>query len=190
MKSQKGISLIALIITIIVIIILAAIVIGGVFNTPNDAKFANFCQEYDRVQTAVKINFYNLYQKYALQNSVYLPNIYGMYNEVATGDPASDSTISSDTWVKIPDAQWGNGQGKICTKPILPGDWFIRLSDGKLAYQGFEKEVQDIYYTPTAHLKGDRNAIKDEEYFNGLTAESAADSDTQSGMLTLVLNES
>ena len=53
-RNERGISLIALIITIIVIIILAAIVIGGVFKTPNDAKFANFCQEYDRVQTAIQ----------------------------------------------------------------------------------------------------------------------------------------
>ena len=70
---SSGISLIALIITIIVIIILAAIVIGGVFNTPNDAKFANFCQEYDRVQTAVQLRYYDLYQKYAISVSTEVP---------------------------------------------------------------------------------------------------------------------
>ena len=62
MKNSKGISLIALIITIIVIIILAAIVIGGVFNTPNDAKFANFCQQYDELQTQIQLKYYSLYQ--------------------------------------------------------------------------------------------------------------------------------
>ena len=52
-KSNKGISLIALIITIIVIIILAAIVIGGVFNTPSQAKFSRWCNDVGSVQDAV-----------------------------------------------------------------------------------------------------------------------------------------
>lgn len=52
-SEEKGISLIALIITIIVIIILAAIVIGGVFNTPSQAKFSKWCDEIGRLQDAI-----------------------------------------------------------------------------------------------------------------------------------------
>ena len=53
MNRSKGITLIALIITIIVIIILAAIVIGGVFNTPKQASYAKFCSDIATAQEAV-----------------------------------------------------------------------------------------------------------------------------------------
>ena len=53
MKKENGISLIALIITIIVIIILAAIVIGGIFNTPSQAKFSRWCSEIGNLQDAI-----------------------------------------------------------------------------------------------------------------------------------------
>ena len=55
----SGISLIALIITIIVIIILAAIVIGGVFNTPRQASFARFCSDMERIQDSVRVAYGN-----------------------------------------------------------------------------------------------------------------------------------
>lgn len=153
MRNNKGISLIALIITIIVIIILAAIVIGGVFNTPNDAKFANFCQEYDRVQTAVQLKYYELYQNYAIDGSLTeIPTHYEIYNEVATNTKATTltgtSNIDADGWVKI--SNWAN----LCEKPSgLVDDskgniWYLRLNDGKLAYSGFEKEEGVMYYTP------------------------------------------
>ncbi|MBQ9267195.1 MAG: hypothetical protein IJ217_02795 [Clostridia bacterium] len=191
-RSNKGISLIALIITIIVIIILAAIVIGGVFNTPNDAKFANFCQEYDRVQTAIQLKYYELYQKYAISVSTEVPTHYEMYNEVATGTKADTLTgannIDSDKWVTISESQWGIGSNKICAKPSFAGNWYVRLNDGKLAYAGFEKGEQDMYYTPTAHTTGNRTA-QAVDYFNGLTLGTAADSETQSGLLALVLGE-
>ena len=108
MKNSKGISLIALIITIIVIIILAAIVIGGVFNTPNDAKFANFCQEYDRIQTAIQLRYYELYQKYAIDASLTeVPTHYDIYKQVAQGGAdynTNDSeyvAIDADGWVDL-----------------------------------------------------------------------------------------
>ena len=153
MRNQKGISLIALIITIIVIIILAAIVIGGVFNTPNDAKFANFCQEYDRVQTAIQLKYYELYQDYAINATLTeIPTHYEIYNEVATGTKATtftgDSNIDADGWVKI--SNWDN----LCDEPNgLVDDtkgniWYLRLSDGKLAYSGFEKSEAVMFYTP------------------------------------------
>ena len=51
--NPSGISLIALIITIIVIIILAAIVIGGVFNSPRQAAFSRWCNDVGAMQDAV-----------------------------------------------------------------------------------------------------------------------------------------
>ena len=154
MKNQNGISLIALIITIIVIIILAAIVIGGVFNTPNDAKFANFCQEYDRIQTAIQLKYYDLYQKYAIDASLQtLPTHYEIYNEVATGvKPGETGALEGeardkDAWVAIATTQFA--ANRLCEKPSLgENGWFLRLNDGKLAYKGFEKAEKEYYYTP------------------------------------------
>ena len=65
MKRNKGISLIALIITIIVIIILAAIVVGGSLNTPERANWAKFTSDYSNIQEAINIKQTELYGKYA-----------------------------------------------------------------------------------------------------------------------------
>ncbi len=156
MKNSKGISLIALIITIIVIIILAAIVIGGVFNTPNDAKFANFCQEYDRVQTAIQLKYYELFQKYAIDSSkTYVPTHFTMYKEVADGSSFGGTQADNndaDNWIKI--TNWGSTADKLCVKPSLGGDWFLRESDGKLVYAGFEKNEGKLYLTPSIEIEG------------------------------------
>jgi hypothetical protein len=61
MKNQKGISLIALIITIIVIIILAAIVISSAVNTPEQANWAKFCGNYAEIQSAVSTKSAEVY---------------------------------------------------------------------------------------------------------------------------------
>ena len=189
MKNNKGISLIALIVTIIVIIILAAIVIGGVFNTPNSAKFATFCQEYDRVQTAIQMKYYDLYQKYAILASTEVPTHYEIYNELATGIAADSltgtSNIDSDSWVTIEDSQWGNSKYNICSKPKVNGNWYLRLNDGKLAYSGFEKDEKEMYYTPTAYTT-DNRIIRKVDYFNGLLKSTAEDSETQVGLTDLL----
>jgi type II secretory pathway pseudopilin PulG len=67
MKKQKGISLIALIITIIVIIILAAIVIGLALTTPESANRAKFASDMSEVQHAVAV-------KLADNNNQYITN--------------------------------------------------------------------------------------------------------------------
>jgi type II secretory pathway pseudopilin PulG len=61
MKNQKGISLIALIITIIVIIILAAIVISSAVNTPEQANWAKFCGNYAEIQSAISTKTAEVY---------------------------------------------------------------------------------------------------------------------------------
>ena len=166
MKNQKGISLIALIITIIVIIILAAIVIGGVFNTPNDAKFANFCQEYDRIQTAIQLKYYELYQNYAINATLTtLPTHYDIYEEVALGKAPAASSDSSK-WVGIVFS--GEGVTPVTTKPTGLDNWFLRTNDGKLAYGGFEKSEKDMYYTPNVHKVGDDRPTVDATSLNAV----------------------
>lgn len=56
MKNQKGVSLIALIITIIVIIILAAIVMSSGGNTISQANYASFAQQFGEYADQVKID--------------------------------------------------------------------------------------------------------------------------------------
>jgi type II secretory pathway pseudopilin PulG len=70
MKNQKGISLIALIITIIVIIILAAIVIGSAVRTPESANWAKFCGNYSEIQSAVATQSAEIYGKLMLDPDV------------------------------------------------------------------------------------------------------------------------
>ena len=56
MKNQKGVSLIALIITIIVIIILAAIVMNASTDTVGNAQFARFSQEFGEFNDQVALD--------------------------------------------------------------------------------------------------------------------------------------
>jgi hypothetical protein len=70
MKNQKGISLIALIITIIVIIILAAIVISSAVKTPESANWAKFCGNYSEIQSAVSTKTAEVYGKAMLDTSI------------------------------------------------------------------------------------------------------------------------
>jgi type II secretory pathway pseudopilin PulG len=70
MKNQKGISLIALIITIIVIIILAAIVISSAVRTPESANWAKFCGNYAEIQSAISTVTAETYGKAMLTTSV------------------------------------------------------------------------------------------------------------------------
>ncbi|MBQ9266705.1 MAG: hypothetical protein IJ217_00200 [Clostridia bacterium] len=166
MKNQKGISLIALIITIIVIIILAAIVIGGVFNTPSDAKFANFCQEYDRVQTAIQLKYYELYQKYATNTvATYVPTHFTIYKEVATGTAFAGTaadTDDKDNWTEVTNWKTSSNTTGVCEQPSLAGKWFLRESDGKLVYAGFEKDEGKLYLTPSFEIDG-RTPVADED---------------------------
>jgi len=60
MKNSRGVSLIALIITIIVIIILAAIVMQASSDTINNAQYAGFAQEFGEYTDSFKIDAANV----------------------------------------------------------------------------------------------------------------------------------
>jgi type II secretory pathway pseudopilin PulG len=60
MKNSRGVSLIALIITIIVIIILAAIVMNASSDTINNAQYAGFAQEFGEYTDSFKIDAANV----------------------------------------------------------------------------------------------------------------------------------
>ena len=66
-NNKKGISLIALVITIIVIIILAAIVITMSLDTPEQANYAKFTSDASSIQEMVTIKYIELYGEKALK---------------------------------------------------------------------------------------------------------------------------
>jgi type II secretory pathway pseudopilin PulG len=72
---EKGISLLALIITIIVIIILAAIVIGSATETPEKAREAKIVSDYTEIKKAVAVK--------RTQNQ--MPNINGIKTDKNAG---------------------------------------------------------------------------------------------------------
>ncbi|MBQ9267437.1 MAG: copper amine oxidase N-terminal domain-containing protein [Clostridia bacterium] len=113
-------------------------------------QFANFCQEYDRIQTAIQLNYYTLYQKYAINSlSKDVPTHYDIYKEVATGTLSGEST--STEWVEITNLDSDMEYSLVST---LTGKWYLRTNDGKLAYEGFEREAGKYYYTPS--VSGDK----------------------------------
>lgn len=67
-RNKRGISLIALIITIIVIIILAAIVITMSLKTPEQAKYARFCNDISGIQEAVTVKYGEIFASKVTQN--------------------------------------------------------------------------------------------------------------------------
>ncbi|MBQ9267825.1 MAG: DUF975 family protein [Clostridia bacterium] len=134
---------------VLLIPILAAIVINGAYNTPNEALFANFCQEYDNLQTKVQTEYYDLYLEYVVGNYTEVPSYFDIYKEVATGIPGSGS--SELEWVEI-DFENSNLENPHVKKS---GDkWYLRTNDGKLAYSGFEKKAGVYYYTPSFYVEG------------------------------------
>lgn len=146
MKKQKGISLIALIITIIVIIILAAIVVASALNTPGQANWAKFTSDYSEIQNAVTAAYADVYGRYALGelsiSSGEIPTKAEIYNQIATGTytaaPEGDSYIINFT----------DNEFLPVSKPSLPGNWAIS-SIGVLIYpEGYEYNGK-VYISPT-----------------------------------------
>jgi type II secretory pathway pseudopilin PulG len=87
MKTQNGISLVALIITIIVIIILAAIIIPDTMNTPNKAYYTKFCGDMETVEGAIQTAYSDLSVDYALEGSMLSDT--ELYAEIGTGNSST-----------------------------------------------------------------------------------------------------
>lgn len=165
MKNQNGISLIALIITIIVIIILAAIVIGGVFNTPRDARFAQFASDFDSIQTAAQMKYYELYSNDQLDGrDSYYQTAAELVWEVARGEKMAranaDTPYQPKEWVAF------SADGFKDLKITVPtyskaNEWALHTTTNdaallcRLVYiPGFEKDQGVFYKNPTESVSG------------------------------------
>lgn len=134
---QKGISLIALIVTIIVIIILASIAIGGSFKTPTQATYARFCNDVDRVQEAIQVSFLSRKEKEIFKaNKMSNEEI---YTYIACGETASTDTkrINNELAVGIEQSD----RIDITLPSYGTRKWYVGLTTGN-AYlsPGFEYE--------------------------------------------------
>ena len=166
MKNQKGISLIALIITIIVIIILAAIAIGGIFNTPRDARFAQFCSDFDTLQTASQLKYYELYADDQMDASdSYYMTAAELVVQVATGAAptrtANDTPYVPEAWVAFTDAGFEELGIKKPTYSTASNDWALHTTSDdedplcRLVYiPGFEKDEDEWFKNPTDVVAG------------------------------------
>lgn len=98
MKNQKGVSLIALIITIIVIIILAAIVMNSSTDTVGNAQYARFAQEFGEYSDQVALKAADIKADTGIRGQIInnAQNFYMTANGLTTltsGDGATGMTL-------------------------------------------------------------------------------------------------
>jgi type II secretory pathway pseudopilin PulG len=164
MKQSKGISLIALIITIIVIIILAAIVIGVALNTPESANRARFASNMSEIQHAVKVKLADNYNQFITNpDTVNLNN--GFTRVTVNGAPENfdgfalegSETGTIGYLVKLDTIKMENltiGQEYKTATEVTFGitDAFIYDIEGEVFYAKGHK-YQDVVYYSVADLE-------------------------------------
>ena len=101
MKNSRGVSLIALIITIIVIIILAAIVMNASSDTINNAQYAGFAQEFGEYSDSFKVDAANVKSATGIrgQQISNAQQYYMAANGFTNVGTASGNTPNSDTGI-------------------------------------------------------------------------------------------
>ncbi|MDD4067032.1 MAG: hypothetical protein PHH22_03565, partial [Clostridia bacterium] len=138
---KKGISLVALIITIIVLIILtAAVVITGI-NTPQNAQLAVFLNNITTVQEAVNLKMLNNMAKYAtsdldLEKCKWVGVIQGYTEENAENNdalPESTQQIAGQDVLSIDESL--KNELSINAEELVK--YFVTLT-GQVYYEGFE----------------------------------------------------
>jgi type II secretory pathway pseudopilin PulG len=154
-NAEKGISLIALIITIIVIIILAVIVIGGAMNTPESANKAKYLGDLSEVQQAVAI-------KRAENLMPTINNIEADMNDgftkitmkrTSTGD-TEDGWVVNLNNIGIKNSTLGNGYDEVVeNSEIIFGDEapdvYVYDANGEVYYAKGYKDGNDTIYSQT-----------------------------------------
>jgi type II secretory pathway pseudopilin PulG len=159
MKLQKGISLIALIITIIVIIILAAIVIGVAINTPENANRAKFASDISEVQHAVSTKLAENYNQFItnpetidLNSGFTRMSVIGAPESFNGFAPENGETgtigylVNMDT-IKLERLSIGQGYNAILQVTFGETDAFVYDDEGEVFYAKGHKYKENIYYT-------------------------------------------
>jgi Tfp pilus assembly protein PilE len=169
-KREKGISLIALIITIIVIIILAAIVIGVALTTPESANRAKFASDMSEVQHDVKVKLADNYNQYITNpDSVNLNE--GFTRVSVNGAPENFNSFALEGaetgtigyLVKLDTIKMENltiGQAYKTATEVTFGltDAFVYDAEGEVFYALGHKYQGEVYYC-VADSEAGREAI-------------------------------
>lgn len=125
MKNQKGVSLIALIITIIVIIILAAIVMQSSTGTIDEANFSGFAQEIGDYTSSVTTSAASIKADAAVEGFIIndAQKNYMLANGISATDIVTDAAASGEVMGKIVPA------GQEMTETILRALGYVSGDD-------------------------------------------------------------
>ena len=158
-NKSKGISLIALIITIIVIIILAAIVITRAGSVIDNANFAKFTSEFDDYNTAVQQDYARRYTKYVTTGKhITMPQIYYM---IASGtelneyeDPVAAGLVSELPFSLSPDGLSGTEYYEITSDTNI-SDWSKQKSFYDPSEKHYVTDMGEVFVLPGYGIKAD-----------------------------------
>jgi type II secretory pathway pseudopilin PulG len=172
MKKQKGISLIALIITIIVIIILAAIVIGVAVKTPEKASLAKFSNDLTEIQQAVATKLADNHMQYVTNpKSVDLNTGFTRVELIGVPstfqgfplEPGEEGTVQGylvnlDT-IKMERATIGQGYSGATVVEFGSTDAFVYDAKGEVYYAKGYKDGENIYNSKNDTIEGSSTPV-------------------------------
>jgi hypothetical protein len=186
-NKQKGISLIALIITIIVIIILAAIVIGTGLTTPENANRAKFTGNMSEVQHAVKVKLADNYNQY-ITNPDSIDLNAGFTRVPVIGAPDNFNSfalegsetgtigylVNLDT-IKMENLTIGQAYKTVTEITFGATDAFVYDAEGEVFYALGHKYQGEVYYSIADLEAGGTELITPSEPEEGIPGEEAFD---------------
>ena len=150
MKKERGISLIALIITIIVIIILASIAITSSLKTPQQAGYAKFCNDISTIQEKVAVRYTEVFGEKILAGiNVTDKHVYKEFTGVGT------ATIGGKTVYEINGAKLKHDLPIYTDADGGEKKWYLDIENGTVyLIPGYEYDGQ-IYTTVTSTEAGE-----------------------------------
>jgi type II secretory pathway pseudopilin PulG len=172
MKKQKGISLIALIITIIVIIILAAIILGVAVKTPEKASLAKFSNDITEIQQAVATKLADNHMQYVTNPSsvdlntgftrvelIGVPSTFqGFPLETGEEGTVQGYLVNLDT-IKMERATIGQGYSGATVVEFGSTDAFVYDAKGEVYYAKGYKDGENIYNSKNDTIEGSSTPV-------------------------------
>jgi type II secretory pathway pseudopilin PulG len=159
-RFEKGISLIALIITIIVIIILASIVIGAALGTPESAEKAKFLGNLSQIKESISIKrAQNLMQTAANPTGDRNYGFTKVMIKKTAGSTAEDGWVVNLENINIKNSELGAGYTEVAenseiTLGIDAPDVYIYDAAGELYYAKGYKDGGKIIYAQSYTIEG------------------------------------
>ena len=165
MRNQKGVSLIALIITIIVIIILAAIVMQSSTGTIDEGNFAGFAQEIGDYTSAVTTSAASIKADAAVEGVIIndAQKNYMLAKGYSAAELMSDATISGEVMGKMLPEGIIMPESLLRTLGYVSGDAVTYWEHRVVAYKIEDDRYIDGYNKQEFDFYGDSNG--EEEHY-------------------------